>query len=71
MMTKLPHEIEPLARLMILLAWEAGELSEGQAAKALQVPVVKARATKQRMIETGKAAAEILLRQQPPVGKGE
>lgn len=61
-MTKLPPNIEPLARLMILLAWEAGALSEGQAAKALQVPVVKARAVKQRMIAAGKAAAEILLR---------
>lgn len=37
----------------ILLAWEAGELSEGQAAKLLGLDRVSARARRQDMIKQG------------------
>lgn len=41
--------------LKILLAWEAGELSEGQAMKALGVDRVSARVKKQEAIKEGAA----------------
>lgn len=57
---EVPGDIAVIAKLMILLAWEAGELSEGQAVRALQMPRVAARELRARMIACGVKAAELL-----------
>lgn len=46
------------ARLLILLAWERGELSEGQVSKYLGLDPVTAREVRERCIRQGKALAQ-------------
>lgn len=50
------------AKLMILLAWEAGELSEAQAVAALQMQTVDVREMRANVIKTGVKLHEILTR---------
>jgi hypothetical protein len=45
----------------ILLAWEVGELTEGQAARALRVDRVALREMKLRLVAVGRALAHHLL----------
>jgi hypothetical protein len=45
--------VTEIENLQIILAWEAGELSEGQAAKALEVDRVTARDMRLRAIQAG------------------
>ena len=52
-MKQLPGDELKFANLLILLAWGAGELSEGQAIAALQMPRVQARELKESMIQVG------------------
>lgn len=52
-MEQLPENELKFANLLILLAWEAGELSEGQAIAALRMPRVQARGLKESMIQVG------------------
>ena len=61
---RLPDNETKFAKILILLAWEAGELSQAQAVAALQMPTLQARGLRQEMIETGVKLHEILTRQE-------
>lgn len=53
MSQRLPDSETKFAKTLILLAWEAGELSEAQAVAALQMPIVQARELRTAMIAAG------------------
>ena len=59
---KLTDNETKFAKVLILLAWEAGELSEARAVAALQMPTVRARELRRAMIETGVKLHEMLTR---------
>jgi len=54
--------VTEIENLQIMLAWEAGELSEGQAAKALQVERVALRDLRRIAVNSGAALAGKLKR---------
>ena len=58
-----------LENAQILLAWDAGDLSEGQAAKALDVDRLTARVMRDDMLAAGLALADKLL-PAPPLPPG-
>lgn len=43
-----------LARIAIMMAWQAGELSEGQVCRVLKVDRITARTERDQIIESGK-----------------
>lgn len=59
---ELTGENAALVKLFILVAWASGDLSEGQAVKALQVHRVEARQMLQNAAVNGVRMAEILSR---------
>lgn len=62
-MKQLPENELKFANLLILLAWEAGELSEGQAIAALRMSRVQARKLKESMIQVGVRLHELMAKQ--------
>jgi len=70
-MKQLPENELKFANLLILIAWEAGELSEGQAVAALRMPRVQARELRESMIQVGVKLHKLMAQSVPSGAGGE
>lgn len=60
------HAISELERALVVLAWEAGDISAGYAFKALSVDIVTGRGEREKLIAEGVKIADRLVESPPP-----